>query len=320
MLSTRLTQALSLRFPIVSAPMAMVGGGRLAAAVSTGGGLGLIGGGYCDADWITTEFDRAENAGIGIGFITWRLARQPDLLEACLARKPRAVFLSFGDPAPFGDRIRNAGARMICQVQSLHDAEVAVAAGADILVAQGSEAGGHSANRATMTLVPEIADWVAAKAPETLVLAAGGIADGRGLAAALMLGADGVVCGTRFWAADEALAPPGHHAMGLNAVGDDTIQTKVADIARGYDWPDRFAIRVLRNAFTDRWHHDIAGLKADASARADWLRAAADGRTETASATVGEGIGLIHSIRPAATILSDMAEQAEALLAGGWKK
>lgn len=320
MIATRLTKRFGLDYPIVSAPMAKVGGGRLAAAVSNAGGLGLIGGGYGEADWIDDQFAAAGNAAVGCGFITWRLAQQPDLLARVLDRKPRAVFLSFGDPAPFADAIHDAGVPLICQVQTLADARAALDAGASVIVAQGSEAGGHSDSRATMTLVPEVVDLVAGRAPDTLVLAAGGIADGRGLAAALMLGADGVVCGTRFWASDEALAPPGHHAQGMAATGDDTLQTTVIDVARGFDWPDRFRNRIVRNAFTDRWHNAPQDLAQDADAKADWLAAIGDGRTDVASATVGEGIGLIRATAPAAQIIQDMSREAQALLDGGWRR
>jgi nitronate monooxygenase len=226
-LSTRLTQLLGIRHPIISAPMAFAAGGRLAAAVSTAGGLGLIGGGYGDADWLDAEFCAAGNVPVGCGFITWSLKKQPQLLDRVLSRSPRPVFLSFGDPQPFAARIKEAGAKLICQVQTRRDAERAIACGADIIVAQGSEAGGHGERRATMTLVPEVADLIAAKSPETLLCAAGGIADGRGLAAALMLGADGVLVGSRLWASSEANVSPRMHAAALAATGDDTIRSQV---------------------------------------------------------------------------------------------
>ncbi len=205
---TRLTQMLGIEHPIISAPMGRVAGGRLAAAVSRAGGLGLIGGGYGDAEWLEREFAAAEDSRIGCGFITWSLATQPHLLDLVLAHAPAAVVLSFGELEPFAERIKAAGAKLICQVQTLALAREAVAAGADVVVAQGAEAGGHGFERATFTLVPEIADYLAHAAPDTLLVAAGGIADGRGLAAALMLGADGVLVGSRFLASTEVLVPP----------------------------------------------------------------------------------------------------------------
>jgi nitronate monooxygenase len=210
-LRTRLTERLGLKHPIISAPMGFLAGGKLAAAVSNAGGLGLIGGGYGDGDWLDREFAAAGNAHVGCGFITWSLARKPELLEQVLARSPAALMLSFASPLPFADRIKQAGVPLICQVQSMAGAREAVATGAEMIVAQGGEAGGHSGSRSTLTLVPEVADFLAKAAPDTILVAAGGIADGRGLAAALMLGADGVLIGSRLVASSEAATPPGFH-------------------------------------------------------------------------------------------------------------
>ncbi len=209
-LSTRLTQRFDIAHPIISAPMAFAAGGRLAAAVTSAGGLGLIGGGYGDAAWLENERRAAGNAQVGYGFITWSLRTRPELLEQVLAYRPRAIFLSFGNPQPFVAPIKAAGVALICQVQTRRDAEHAIDCAADVIVAQGSEAGGHGDKRATFTLVPEVADLIAARAPQTLLCAAGGIGDGRGLAAALMLGADGVLVGSRLWASPEANVSPAH--------------------------------------------------------------------------------------------------------------
>ncbi|MDF2231137.1 nitronate monooxygenase [Albimonas sp. CAU 1670] len=316
MLRTRLTEAFGLRHPVVSAPMALAAGGRLAAAVSRAGGLGMIGGGYADPEWTAREYAEAGNEGVGCGFITWSLAQNPQALEIALARAPRALFLSFGDPALFAPQIHAAGVPLICQVQTLADAKAALDAGAAMLVAQGAEAGGHGERRATMTLVPEVADLLAARAPEVLLCAAGGIADGRGLAAALSLGADGAVIGTRFWASEESLAAPGLKQAALAATGDDTLRTKTVDVVRGKDWPARFDIRVMRNAFTDRWHDDLAGLKAVAPAEAEtWGQAAAAGDATRANPIVGEATGLLHDLPPAAEILERLIAETEAVLA-----
>src|SRR5579883_2833265 len=188
-LITRLTERLGIKHPILLAQMALVSGGGLAGAVTAAGGLGIIGGGYGDAAWLESQFAAAGNHRVGCGFITWSLATRPQLLDVALAHKPAAVMLSFGDPRPFAPAIKAAGAALICQVQELAHVEEALDAGADIIVAQGSEAGGHGASRATLPFVPQVADLVARRAPEAMVVAAGGIAEGRGLAAALMLGA-----------------------------------------------------------------------------------------------------------------------------------
>jgi nitronate monooxygenase len=197
-------------------------------------------------------------------------------------------------------------------VQTRRDAERAIDCGADIVVAQGAEAGGHGELRATLTLVPEVADLVAAKAPATLLCAAGGIADGRGLAAALVLGADGALVGSRLWASHEANVSPRMHAAALAATGDETIRSQVMDLARKLDWPARYTARVLRNAFIDRWHGREAELAVVADEEAAKYRQAwAAGDPDASNTFVGEGVGLIRGIEPAAAIIARMVEEAE---------
>ena len=253
-ISTRLTQRFGITHPVISAPMDVIAGGKLAAAVSGAGGLGMLGGGYSDDDdWFEREFAAAGNQAVGCGFITWALRKNPKILDAVIARKPKAIFLSFDDPEPFAGKIKAAGIPVICQLQTRADAERAIDCGVDVIVAQGTEGGGHGGTRATLTLVPEMADLIAKRAPQTLLCAAGGITDGRGLAAALMLGADGVVVGTRFWASQEALVPPSLHQAALAASGDDTVRQSVLDIVRERPWPARYTGRVLRNDFVAEW-------------------------------------------------------------------
>ncbi|MBR2537007.1 MAG: nitronate monooxygenase [Hyphomicrobium sp.] len=316
-LATRLTKALNIRHPIISAPMAFAAGGKLAAAVCNAGALGLIGGGYGDGDWIDGEFQAAGNAPVGCGFISWSLGKQPQLLDRVLRHAPRAIFLSFGDPAPFIARIKGAGALVICQVQTRKDAQHAIESGADIIVAQGTEAGGHGDKRATLTLVPEVADLIKLTRPETLLCAGGGIADGRGLAAALMLGADGVLIGSRLWASTEANVSKGMHDAALAATGDDTIRSQVMDLARKLDWPSRYTARVLKNAYIDRWHGREAELMLVADEEAAKYRAAwAAGDPVRSNTFVGEVAGLIQSIDPVETIISRIVSEAEGLLGG----
>ena len=310
-IETRLTRQLKIQHPIILAPMDPAAGGRLANAVTGAGGLGLIGGGYGDAKRIEHEFREAGNARIGGGFITWSMAKAPELLDLMLAHKPVAVCLSFGDPRPFGPKIKAAGALLICQIQSRQDCIEALEAGADIVIAQGAEAGGHGVRRATMTLVPEIADLLARESPETLLCASGGIADGRGLAAALALGADGVMVGTRFWAAEEALVHPKMHAAGVAATGDDTLRTKVTDIVRQKDWPERFDTRIMRNTFTAQWHGKESELLAQRPAETARFNAAvSEGDASVAGLVAGEALGLIDSVEPAAQIVSRMVNEA----------
>lgn len=317
MIRTRFTERFDLEHPIMSAPMAFAAGGRLAAAVTHAGGLGLIGGGYGDAGWLQAAFQDAGNARVGAGLITWKLAEQPQVLDLVLEHDPAAMFLSFGDPMPFGAKVAEAGVPLICQVQTLRDAKRAVEAGAGVIVAQGAEAGGHGERRATFTLVPEVADWLSANASEVLLLAAGGVADGRGLAAALMLGADGVLVGSRLWASAEADVSEAMTDAAIAATGDETIRSTVMDRARFLDWPERYTARVLQNAFTDRWHDDLDGLMAQAEAEAaKWKEGWQQGDPARANTFVGEAAGLIHDRPPAAEILQRMSAGAEVLLGG----
>ena len=275
----------------------------------------MIGGGYGDADWLQRQFVEAGNQSVGCGFITWSLAQNTALLEQAIERDPAALFLSFGDPAPFCNRIRTAGIPLICQVQNLRDARHAIDSGADVIVAQGAEAGGHGESRATFTLVPEVADAIATAATDTLLCAAGGVADGRGLAAALALGADGVLVGSRFWASNEALVHPNMLRAAIDASGDETIRSSIMDVARHLDWPERYTARVLSNAFTDRWHKNIEGLISAADEQAALWKTAWDaGDVTIANTFVGEAAGMIHSVEAANDILDDMVAEAEAVL------
>ena len=317
-ISTRLTQRLGLTHPVISAPMDVIAGGTLAAAVSGAGGLGMLGGGYSDDDgWFEREFAAAGNQAIGCGFITWALRQNPKVLDAVIARKPKAIFLSFDDPEPFATKIKAAGIPVICQLQTRADAERAIDCGVDVIVAQGTEGGGHGGMRATLTLVPELADLIAQRAPHTLLCAAGGIADGRGLAASLMLGADGVVVGTRFWASKEALVNPKLHEAALAARGDDTVRQSVLDIVRGRPWPARYTGRVLKNQFVGEWLGREGELREAKASQIERYQAASKAGDATVAATiVGENVSLIHAIEPAAVILQRMVADAEALLAG----
>jgi nitronate monooxygenase len=318
---TRLTELFGIDHPIVLAPMGGVAGGALAAAVARAGGLGLIGCGYGDPKagygstaWIDEQFEAAGNEKVGAGFITWSLARRPEVLDRVLDRGTDPVFLSFGDPAPFIPKIRSAGRRLILQVCSLAEAKDAARLGADVIVAQGTEAGGHGAARRTLfTLLPEVVDAVR----PIPVLAAGGVSDGRGLAAALMLGAEGALVGTRLFASREALGGDAMKRRILDATGDDTLRTEVFDIIRTLDWPPGYTGRAIANRFSRTWHEREAELSAALSTEEPRYRAARDaGDIETAVLFAGEGAGLIRDCPPAAEIILRMVRDAEALVSG----
>ena len=156
MISTRFTQMFSLDYPLMSAPMAMHSGGHLAAAVSKAGALGSFGGVHQTKgpDWLRDEIAHIRSQTdrpFGVGFITAFIPMFPTLFDAAVEAKPNVIGFSFGSPGPYADKAKAAGAKVMCQVQSMSHAREAVAAGADILVAQGNEAGGHTGRRAPTT-------------------------------------------------------------------------------------------------------------------------------------------------------------------------
>lgn len=305
---TPLCDLLGIEHPVLLAPMAGVSGGALAAAVSRAGGLGMIGGGYGDGGWLEREFTAAGDTRIGVGFISWSLANQPHLLDLALERAPAVLMLSFGDFNTFLPSIRDSQSKLIVQVQTLRQAREAVDAGVDAIVAQGTEAGGHGGNRATMPFVPAVVD-VANGIP---VIAAGGIADGRGLAAALALGATGVLCGTAFFASDESLASQNAKHAAVCGCGDDTERSSIFDLTRGLDWPSGWNLRAMRNTFTQRWSEDIEGLVQNLSIEQARFRAAqAADDTDISAVIVGEACDLILRREPAHATLLNMISQAE---------
>jgi nitronate monooxygenase len=321
---TRLTELLGIRHPILLAAMDSIADARLTAAVSEAGGFGILGGGYGDAAWLARELPplrdakRSRGLAFGVGFITWSLAKQPKLLDQALAAKPDAIWLSFGDPQPFIATAKAAGARVICQVQSVAMARDAVEKGADVIVAQGGEAGGHGISCGTMALVPAIVDAVGERVPVAL---AGGVGDGRGLAAALMLGAEGVVLGTRFYATEEAAGHPDAKARIVQASGDDTLRSIVFDVSRQNIWPAPFTGRGLMNAHARRWAGRELELIRHMPEEADRYAAARQrGDFEIAGVFAGEVAGLIDDVPLAGDIIRRMVAETDRLLEAGARR
>ena len=315
-ISTSLSAALGIRHPILLAPMDVISGARLAAAVSEAGGFGILGGGYGDRAWLEQETAKLRHcaAPFGIGFITWSLAKRPELLDIALQAGPRAIMLSFGDPKPFAARVKAAGALLVCQVQSEEMAWQALDAGADILIAQGSEAGGHGASRTTIDIVPAIVDLAAGRVP---VVAAGGIADGRGLAAMMMLGASGVLLGTRFYASQEADGADEAKRRICSAKSGSTVRGVIFDLSRNNVWPAPFTGRCLVNGHARRWiGREVELLQNVNKVAAEYAAAKAAGNFDIAAVIAGEAVGLIHDIPPAAEIVDRIVTEAEQILLG----
>ncbi len=309
-IKTALTETFGLEHPIILAPMAGVSGGRLAAAVSNAGALGLVGGGYGDPAWLRKELSiaRAETSRPwGVGLITWAITHQT--VDLALSYEPHAFMLSFGDPQPYVPAIKTSGCALICQVQDIGDALAARDAGADIVVAQGAEAGGHGAARATLPLVPAVVD---ALGPTTPVVAAGGIADGRGLAAALMLGAQGALLGTRFYAATESLGHRRAKELIVAARGADTRRTTVFDAVRGRKWPAPYTGRALRNSFLERWdtREEELAIALDTETPR-FRRAEKEGDFDTVMVWAGEAVDLVQDVVPASELVRRIGAEAE---------
>jgi nitronate monooxygenase len=313
-MQTFLTQAWQLGLPIIGAPMSPMAGGHLAAALSNSGALGMIGVGSAQpVELLLGDVeDYRREAGerpFGIGLMTWALAARPELLDAALEAKPFAIALSFGDPAPYAARLRAAGVELISQVQDRQSALSAEAAGATLLVAQGTEAGGHTGRVGTLPLLQIVLDAV--KVP---VVAAGGIATGRGLAAVLAAGAQGAWIGTPFLVAEEARNDELARARILAADETSTVLTSVFDVALGIPWPVEFGGRALKNAFTERWVGRESELASDGAARAA-VRPALQARDyDTAQLYAGQTVGLLSHVEPAAAIAQRIAGDAERCL------
>lgn len=306
-LRTALTAMLGIAHPIVLAPMGGVAGGALAAAVSEGGGLGLVGAGRGDLDWLDRECALARGGTSkpwGIGFLSWGI--DAHIVDAAIAESPAAIMLSFGDPGPFADAILSAGIPLMVQVTTMDEARRALEVGANVVVAQGAEAGGHGGGRATLPFVPAVVDI----AGTTPVLGAGGIADGRGLAAAMMLGAAGAMIGTRFEATNEALLDPAESKAIIAAQAADTVRGRILDIATGADWPARYSARTLRNAFTDVWRGRESALAADEDALAEFRTAAERGDMDYVPIWAGEAVDLIAELESASALVARIAEDA----------
>lgn len=326
---TGFAEQFDLSIPLALAPMALAAGGELASACARAGALGLVGGGYGDLEWTSREYqaavdaigdDKASMGRLGCGFISWKLAENADALDWLIANHtPAAIMLSFGDPRPFSKRIVGSGATLICQIHSLKDLPLAIEAGAKVIVAQGTEAGGHAATqdsgRGTFAFIPEVADWIAVHAPGTYLLGAGGIADGRGLAATLMLGADGVMMGSRLWATKECLAAQKAKDIVAGTDGDGTARSAIFDILRRKNWPASFDFRAIRNDIHRQWEGRIEQLiNAPEEARADYEDGVRNKDYSRVHIGIGESVGLINGISDAATLIGEIRSEMNSAL------
>ena len=314
MITTPLCTLLGIQHPILIASMAGTATGELAAAVSEAGGLGMIGGtNPGGAAWLREQIRIARSLTarpFGVGFIS-AFPDTEELARVALDEGVAASNHSFADPTPYVAATHAAGAKLFVQVQTLKLAITAAQAGADVIISQGGEAGGHAGALGTFALLPAVVDAVA----PIPVVAAGGIADGRGLAAALLLGAQGAWMGTRFVTSHEWGGPSWEQAAVLAATSDDTVQTRLYDLIGERPFPADNPDRMLRNAFIDRW----TGRESEIPAQREALQAevtAGHERADLAVAGVSAGVsaGLITTAQPAGEIVRSIVQEAEDLL------
>jgi nitronate monooxygenase len=314
-LTTSLSTLLQIEIPLVNAPMTPQAGGALARAVSDAGAFGMLG---FDEDEneaaIAEQVDllrEGHSRPFGIGLAAWVLERRPHLLDLALAARPKLVSISFGDPTAYVARLHDAGIVVASQVQSRAWAQTAIDAGVDVIVAQGTEAGGHTGSVATLPLLQLVLDMT-----DRPVVAAGGIATGRGFAAVLAAGAAGAWIGTPFLLARESRTHPQARERIIASDETQTIYTHVYDIAQNKPWPAEFAGRALRNPFAERWDARPDELAQSAEAIEEFARAKTARDYSRANIYAGQSVGVANEVRSAADIIGDLERTAIARLRG----
>ena len=307
-LRTPVCDLLGIDVPIFQAGMSTLTSAELVAAVSNAGGLGIIGALGRNVDDLREEIRRVRaltSKPFGVNHVVSHI--EDDCLELTLAQRVPVLSLSWGRADEVAERAHEAGIKVLHQVTTPEEAGVVAAAGADVIVAQGSEGGGHvGTSMSTIALVPQTVDVV----KPTPVIAAGGIADGRGLAAVLMLGAQGALMGTRFLATIECHGRGHSKDVLLNSLGSQTVASKFWDDVMGEVWPGAH-VRTVRHPIIDQW----------ARRPDEWQAAAEDIRPGLQAAynngdvvLAGQGVGLVHEILPAAEVVHRIAREAESLL------
>jgi nitronate monooxygenase len=313
---TAFTERFGITHPIVQAGMGREAGARLAASVSNAGALGTIGSIGGTPDQLAEEIRACRattSRPFAVNVVTWTWAPWAlDLLEVALAERVPIVTLSFGDPSAHVDRCRSAGVRTIVQVQDVDGARAAIAAAPDAVIAQGNEAGGHTGRRGTLGFAAQVLDLAGA----VPVLVAGGIGGGRGVAAAIAMGAAGAVLGTRFKASDEFAGTPALKEAIAASDGSDTLYDEIVDDACGLEWPRRVTARVLRNRFTASWEGRRDALREKVATYPPFgFIAELFGDPTTEINWAGESAGLVDAVRPAAEIVQRVVADAERHLA-----
>jgi nitronate monooxygenase len=312
-LTTELSTLLDIDVPLFNAPMTPQAGGELARAVADAGAFGMLGFDEDESEESIGEqvdvLRKGRDRAFGIGLAAWVLERRPHLLDVAVAARPKLISISFGDPAPFVARLHAAGILVASQVQSRAWAKTALTAGVDIIVAQGTEAGGHTGSVATLPLLQLVLEM-----SDRPVVAAGGIATGRGFAAVLAAGAAGAWVGTPFLLARESRSTPQAQERIIASDETQTIYTHVYDAAQGKPWPAEFAGRALRNPFVERWHAREAELLQAPEAIDEFVAAKASRDYSRANIYAGQSVGAVTAVRGAAEIVAELEQTAIARL------
>jgi NAD(P)H-dependent flavin oxidoreductase YrpB (nitropropane dioxygenase family) len=326
-MKTELCHLLGIEYPIIAAPMGPdLTGPEFVAAVSNAGGLGILQAQLCPPPLFRQEIKQVReltDRPFGVNLILHFPVEEH--VAVCIEERVPIVSFFWGDPAPYVERVHAGGGKIFHQVGSVADAERAAAAGVDVIIAQGVEAGGHIAGEvSTLALVPRVVDAVAPRP----VAAAGGIADARGLVAALSLGAQAAVLGTRFLASAEARAHPVYKKKLLSANENDTVRTKLF----GFGWPNA-PHRTLRTPFVEEWlgreargqesrpDEPVIGQTVIGGQRMPLLRfmgfppnTEASGDLESMDLLTGQGVGLVREIKPAGEIVRELVEEGQQII------
>ncbi len=306
-MKTKLTELLGIQYPIIQGGMAWASDATLAAAVSNAGGAGIIGSGGRTTDWTREEIRRAKtltNKPFGVN-VMLMAPNKDEIVDVICAEKVAFVTLGAGNPVPYIEKFHAAGVKVIPVVPNVKLAQRIEGAGADALVIEGMEAGGHIGTQTTMALMSNVLPRIAIP-----VVVAGGISDGRAMAAALLMGAAGVQMGSRFLLATECSFHPAAKARIIQATDTDSVVT-------GYS--RNHGVRGLKNAFTDRFlaleQSGAPQAELDALATGTNRLAAIDGNLEAGLVQVGQSLNVLNNIAPCQEIVETIIQEARATLA-----
>ncbi len=306
-MNTKITELLGIKYPVLQGGMAWIAESTLASAVSEAGGLGIIAGGSAPIDYLRDQIRKTKELtskpfGVNIMLMS---PNAEDLAQLVIDEKVPVVTTGAGSPGKFIDGWKNAGVKTIPVVPSVALAKRMVRAGADAIIAEGTESGGHIGENTTMCLVPQVVDAV-----DVPVIAAGGIADGRGIAASFMLGAQGVQIGTRFLAAEECQIHSTYKELVVKAKDTDSIVT-----GRSTGHPCRnVKTKFAKKLASGEMNGSITPDEFEELTLGSLRKAVQDGNLDEGSFLCGAIAGMVNEVKPCSEIIEEMISQAKALL------